>query len=216
MKTRRVIKLLSIFLLLFSFASCQYQQNNKTRELQKEIKQLQDKLSKMSLDLFQENNDIKQLKFLLDYQLRQAKEQYKSIYLDVSEKGFGRIDSNLGSFLVSLDDVKPYANGYKLFLRIGNTQYARYSDIKLKVEWGKAIPPFPSGNDTDKINEWSKSYNKWEKSLRTKEITLNETLYPGTWNRVIIPLSPATKDDVGYIKLSDMQLDRVVMFLKKR
>ena len=54
-----------------------------------------------------------------------------------SPKKFIRIDSLSGfSLLVSLEDVTPYLDGYRVKLEIGNPTTAVYVGYKMTVEWG--------------------------------------------------------------------------------
>lgn len=139
--------------------------------------------------------------------------RYDTVNLNVSEKGFSRIDTNLGVFLVCIDDVKPFANGYKIFLRIWNPYYAKFTGIKVSVEWGKEGPPLPK--DSKGYDEWKKSCDEWEKSLKKKDITFVDTLDAGCWNRVEMIISPATKDELGHLKLSNMMIDKIEMYIKQ-
>ena len=47
---------------------------------------------------------------------------YATAVFDPLEKGYGRIDTDVGTFLVSLKNVQQYADGVKVTLSIGNIQ----------------------------------------------------------------------------------------------
>lgn len=53
---------------------------------------------------------------------------------------FGLLRTDVGTFLISIDDVEPYLEGYKLKLKIGNITSATYGQFKLSIEWGPKRP----------------------------------------------------------------------------
>jgi len=59
-------------------------------------------------------------------QLQLGASRYESPSLVATEKGYSRIDTTSGFFLVSVKDVKPYLDGYGVILLIGNPTTARY------------------------------------------------------------------------------------------
>jgi len=114
---------------------------------------------------------------------------------DASESsGFSRVDSTSGFFLVSLKNVEPYLDGYKLTLNVGNPLSATYESLKFNVIWGKKL------NSADSLTD-ANAYSKWEKTLRNKEVTIADKLQPGAWNKVTLVLSPAKSDELGHIKI---------------
>jgi hypothetical protein len=106
--------------------------------------------------------------------------RYQSADLNVTEKGFTRIDSNGGTFYVSLDKADAYLNGYKLNLRIGNPSTATFDGVKLTFLYG----------EPDKGDEW-----------QTKEITSVAKLSAGAWTHVEAVIAPATAAQLGYVHL---------------
>lgn len=69
---------------------------------------------------------------------------HEAVVLDTTAKGFQRIDTDNGSFFMSLVDVQSYLDGYKVRLNIGNPSSASYQGIRLRLKWGKAEPPDPN------------------------------------------------------------------------
>lgn len=121
-----------------------------------------------------------------------------TVNLDVGARTYHRIETNNGSFLLSVIDAKPYANGHKLILHVGNLQSAIYSGFSLKVKWGRPCCP-----DND--------YAKWQRSLHEKEPSFTSELRPGHWNRIELILSPATLEELGYVNVG-MTTNEVKMF----
>jgi hypothetical protein len=134
--------------------------------------------------------------------------QYDKIYLDLSSKGYQRLDTSSEFFLISLDNIKPYANGYKFFIRIGNISIAKYKGFKFKLKYGRQF-------DSKEMVEDISAFDKWEKSLREKEISFTNELDPGVWNRVELIISPAKSDELGYVVLS-METNILSLFEKRK
>ena len=116
------------------------------------------------------------------------------IVLNANEQsGFVRINSTSGFFLISVKDVQPYLDGYKLMLNVGNPLSATYKNLKLNVAWGKKFDP----NNLNQTN----SYQTWTNQLQHKELSMPEDLLPGSWNKIALILSPAKADELSYISL---------------
>jgi len=155
------------------------------KNLEQQITELKNKVDKL-------NGETTRLWFELDAE----KDRYSSILFDPSSKGYQRLDTSSGSFLVMLKDVQPYADGYKLKLHIGNTSSAEYSGFTLTAKWRKSFDKLTSEDLSKPQNE--KTFNYTEKLL------------PGSWNTVSLILSPAQKEELEFIEIS-MSTDRVML-----
>jgi hypothetical protein len=132
--------------------------------------------------------------------------KYREVFLDpASPKGYARIDTSAGSFLVSLQDVQPYLDGFKLILHIGNTSAATYNGFKVKVNWGPSYDQAQSLNKDISVKAWLASFNE-------KEVSLTDEPRPAAWNRVELHIAPAKADQLGYLRVS---MDTDVISLRK-
>lgn len=102
--------------------------------------------------------------------------------LNLTDKSFSAVRTSLGLFLVSVQDVTPFANGVKLRLDVGNPQAMTYSGLKFRISWKTASNS--SGPD------------------ETKEIDLPQRFLPGMWNRAELVISPAKADDLVDVRVS--------------
>jgi hypothetical protein len=134
--------------------------------------------------------------------LRSATERYRTVAFDPAEKGYGRLDTVGGTFLVSVDDAKPYLDGFKLILKIGNIQSIGYRGFMVKAKWG---PKW----DATKVE-----HAKWRSALKGKEFKIPDQLNPGAWNRVELALAPAKAEEIGFVEI-EMTTD-VVQMLQPR
>lgn len=126
-----------------------------------------------------------------------------SITIDpASPKSYQRLDSNTGSFFVSLSDVVPFLDGYKVILNVGNPLDVTYSGFTLDVKWGPRY-------DYSKFSV--PTYTAWSKQLREQKFPYADSLSPGAWNKVSVVISPAKAEDLGYLELS-IETDTVQMY----
>ncbi|MGO9018384.1 MAG: hypothetical protein ACLQVJ_08545 [Syntrophobacteraceae bacterium] len=123
----------------------------------------------------------------------------KSIILNATSKGFQKLDTDLGCFLVSVQGITPYLNGHKLNLNIGNPSTSEFAGFTLKTKWGEAFNP--KGNVT---------YADWKKSLKSKEETFTEHLKAGHWNKIDLVLAPAKPEHLEYIEI-EMEVNQVML-----
>lgn len=151
-------------------------------------------------DLKAMRNDISDLDSRVAM-LEISKDPYKTVVLEPSEKGYQRLDSDCGIFLVSVQEVKPYLDGCKITFHIGNPSAVLYSGFRLKMRWGKR-------------REKGEKISNWLKQLQEKEQKFTEELKPGWWNKVVVTVSPAKPDQFGYLDLS-METDIVKLLQSK-
>jgi hypothetical protein len=188
-----------LLILPYVFLGCSDQNFKQFFYPTKELKELKHEIDilKAKIETIKKYNEFLASEI---YPLKWKVDKYESCHLDPTSKSYQRLDTNTGTFLVSLQDVKPYAGGYKLVLHIGNPYIAQFKGFKLAIKWGKEINYI--------------KYEDWQKSLRQREVSFTETLLPGTWNKVELAISPATKEETGYLELS-MVTDLISLMGKK-
>ncbi len=204
----RKIFLLSSF--LFFLSSCpEFKQSPFLDEFQK----LKEEVSLLKVKYDDILIKLKNINSQLSY--HEIKLQQNDVaYIIISDKGYTNLNSNFGIFFIRVEDIKPYANGYKLSLSIGNPYFIRFIDFKFSVEWGKEFSQF--SEDNSNATKLLRSYEDWKKSLNKKDISFTEILDSGCWTRVEIILSPASKNELGHIALSNLSINKISMMMKKR
>lgn len=177
-------------------------------DLQRQIDSLKKKIGELDAELAilkgdsEAAGDIATLKGELDVVgdiLNGKQDKNDEVLLHPSSRDFQRLDTNLGSFLVSIKDVSPYLNGYKIILNIGNPSAADFADATIHLKWGK---PYNA----------KLSMDVWENSLRSQDTKLTTNLSSATWNTVEIILAPASPDELQYLRLS---MDTPSVILRK-
>jgi hypothetical protein len=113
----------------------------------------------------------------------------QSVTLDPSEKGYGIITTNSGHFFVSLDNVEPFLDGYRIVLRIGNPYAITFRDVRINAAWNKKFP-----SDISK-------YNEWAQTRRTQEFSESTELKPASWTTFRLALTETKPDQLGYLEI---------------
>ena len=132
-------------------------------------------------------NDARTLRLRL-MKLEVARSQYAEVSIDATTKAYQRLDTSIGTLLVSCQDIQPYANGYKIKISVGNPMMATLQGFKLKVSWG------PSWDDT--------TVTDWETARHENTFDFTDKLLPGKWNHVAVVIAPAEPRDLNYVGLS--------------
>lgn len=144
-------------------------------------------------DLAALKKEVGRLNFTV-FQLQSKLDSTSKVELDpTTPHQFQRLDTSNGTFLVSLESIEPYLDGYRVVFNLGNPSAASYNGYTLKVRWGPAY-------DWSKYSE--ESYAKWEKAVREREIPYTDSLRAGTWNRAVFIASPTAKDELGFVQIS--------------
>lgn len=128
----------------------------------------------------------------LQFDVSDLKNRNLTVSLDPAvPKQFQRLDSSSGFFIVSLQEVVPYLDGFRVTLHVGNLTSARYAGFKLNATWGPRY-------------DWytEESYNKWESQKQTKEFSYTDVLLPGNWNKVDLLLPTTGPTQLGFIEVS--------------
>lgn len=109
-------------------------------------------------------------------------------YLTPGDEGYSVIRSDIGHLTVALQDIKPYANGSKVTLRLGNATAATINGINAKLEWGSV-----DGNG-GALNETAKS----------RDVKFAETLNAGSWTSVNVVLDGVPPAELGFVRVRDV------------
>ncbi|MGO9245812.1 MAG: hypothetical protein ACLPT4_08785 [Verrucomicrobiia bacterium] len=125
---------------------------------------------------------------------------HRTVFLDTTDKAFQRIDSDTGSFFISVVEALPYLDGFRVRLSIGNPSSATYHGCKLDLKWARAKPPEASYAAKENV--------AWQNSLHYKQVNFTDELKPATWNTVEVVLSPAKSDELAYLEVK-MQTDQL-------
>ncbi|MFZ5563807.1 MAG: DUF3251 domain-containing protein [Thermodesulfobacteriota bacterium] len=164
---------------LIGTSKIQEEQQAHIEELEKKVKELE--TSVLLLELTKNTYDI-------------------ASFDPAADEGFQRIDTSVGTFAVSVEEVKPQADGVKVRLNVGNLTSATVSGGTFTIKWG------PRRGDSD--------YPEWQRNLSEKEQKFTDDLRPGTWNPVTLTLPGLPPDKFGYLQLG-MKTSQIKLILRK-
>ena len=121
-------------------------------------------------------------------EIYQLQNRYQDAELDPSDPKFQRIDTDVGSFAVSVADITSFGDGVKLKIKLGNLSSADISGVTLHLTYGPR-------RDAEASMAWA---NK----LKGKDADLTESLQAGSWNPVSIVLPGIDPKEFGYLSVS--------------
>ncbi len=110
------------------------------------------------------------------------------IVLNPVSNKFVKIETNVGTFLISVNKMEQTEKGYLLYIYIGNPYGITYSGATIRLRWGK---------------KWDRSFAKlsfqgWRQSLTGAQYTFPGAMEPGKWTDVVVDVSPA--DQLEYVE----------------
>jgi len=111
------------------------------------------------------------------------------VVMDPYSKDFQSIETNSGTFLISIERTETLVDGLRLTLNIGNPNYADYRNFKLKFVWGSRW-----------AGEADTPYNEWRNSLFGAEYSFQGMIEKGKWNTVNVDLHPVTEQSLNYLE----------------
>jgi hypothetical protein len=82
--------------------------------------------------------------------------------LDPASPSYQCIDGILGTFAVSIENVRRFADGVKVTINLGNLSSATHTDSKLNLRYGRRMP-----------DDFAK-YDAWETTLQTREVSTQQ------------------------------------------
>jgi outer membrane murein-binding lipoprotein Lpp len=185
-------KFLILFLLVAVTSGCNYfsnsgsDQKTKLQEIETKVTELETKINELELDL-----NLTKLK----------DEKYSSANFDPAEgERYQRLDTTSGTLLITLSDVRPYLDGVKVKLKLGNIQSASYSGFVISSEYSRRFPKYIK----DQPEQNKKNTEEYERSIRKKEQEFTQLLKAGAWNTVEITLPDIKPTEFGSLEVKVM------------
>ena len=112
----------------------------------------------------------------------------KYAYLTPGNESYSIIRFDLGALTISIDNVVDYANGSKVTLLFGNPLSATINGLTALIEYGETDENGTPQND----------------KAKTKEITFNESLRPGSWTKLNIVLPGISSSKLGFVRVRNL------------
>ena len=148
--------------------------------------------------------------FLSDIQkeLVLKEERIYAAILDPSDPKFGISKNEIGLFPVSIENIEPYLNGYKIKLNIANLTSCEISNPEISIRYGRKTIKFPEYRNDLSPSENQNILNKYKEDSEkikneTKTLTIESTtaLKSGNWNSVEIIIPSAKTENIELIQV---------------
>lgn len=118
-----------------------------------------------------------------------ARLEHGSAVLSSESKGYHIARNAFGPFIVSLEDIQPHLDGYKVRLSVGNPTYISYRGAEFQVSWANYA--------------------------ESRRITVTDQFLPGTYTEVEAVLTPAKPEDIRQIWV-DVSFDQISLSRRPR
>jgi hypothetical protein len=150
--------------------------------IEEKDKRLEDESILMRQDLGRLKADVKKDEDAVLFLLAKINEANgtKAASLSGTTQGFELARTDYGSFLVSVGNIEPYMDGYKVTLSIGNPLDADITDGTISIKFGT------SPTDT----------------LGTVSQAINQPIVGGHWTDEVIMIAPAKAEQLDYMGVS--------------
>lgn len=127
--------------------------------------------------------------------------------IDPHQKGFASVQTTNGSLLVSILNIEPHLDGFKVSLQIGNPYNMTYSGFSVSMRCGSPPPKYPrSTGDGAKLAKeslnWIEQYVSWKDTLKTKSTSYTDQLPSGKWSKIEFMLAPVTNADLAFMQIA--------------
>lgn len=183
------------FSLSVMFLSCLLISCTQDATLQKQLKEMESRAEGNDNTISELQTEITTLQYRLD-----ALEDTEA-ELNLTEKQYSLVKSNVGNLLVVVNDIKPYSDGQKISILVGNPYNMTFDGYTIKIRYSRRWPLSPKGNDPEKRKIWRSELEKYNESQKQKEVVITEKLLPGRWNKATIVLAPAKAEEIGSIRI---------------
>jgi hypothetical protein len=134
-------------------------------------------------------DELKSTMTILEYMISAKAVSKREVSFDTGKTGtYQRIDTDAGSFLISLDTVAEYLDGYKATFQITPMSPITYRGFVLTAVTSRRFEP-------------KMSFADYKATQKTKEQTFSQSLLPGRWNSVEVLLPGVKATDIGEINI---------------
>lgn len=118
----------------------------------------------------------------------------REAWIPINGSGYALLQTSHGPLAMSITDVKPYANGSRLILQIGNLSPAAFSEVKFTVQYG------PSAEDAE--------YLDMEKG-KTMEWSVSNSIPGARWSLHTLTLEGVKPDELDHLWITHGEVTRI-------
>lgn len=216
-----IIKILTI-LLLFPFSYSlfsnqefdfekykKYQVTDEKKIEQLNLKGLQEDINYLQNDLIDSRVKIQNLSEKIEaltIELDVIRNEKIHFNCKCLRKDFYTINTGSGMLFISIKEVKPYLNGYRLSLEIGNPNFVTYINPEINLSWNISFQQHwknqSEAKEKQKTTKEKIQIPFWKDTLQEKSYCALKRFLPGIWNEIEIDIPNVTLDQLEYCELS--------------
>lgn len=116
------------------------------------------------------------------------------------------INTGNGMLFVSVKEAKPYLNGYRISLDIGNPNFVTYINPEINLSWNISFQQFwknrTEARERQKNTDEKIQIPSWEDTLQKKSYCVIKRFLPGIWNEIDIDIPNVTLNQLEDCELS--------------
>jgi hypothetical protein len=190
-----------IILLAFNLTGCEKQPEQDTSGFSQRIQQLESEISDLKsnqlaardVNFYLWQSDTNHDQRIQALESADMLRDQKWVMLDPTTKAYQRIDTSIGSLLVSVKSVTPYLDGFNVTIAIGNPYGMDLNGILVSCKWGTSFLY---------TNGIVSNYQEVQNSQKSKDFQQTDVLLGGRWNPVELAITPATADEIKNLRIS--------------
>jgi hypothetical protein len=176
-----------------ALSGCKGEEANRMNALEQRLTKNDELLSTQAAAVEDLENEV--------FFLKVSARPYKQATFDpAADEGFSRLETNVGTLLVSLEQVEQRADGVRIPLHVGNLTSAAITGGTITAVGGQRF----AVNTDDR----AAAHTAWRESLRTVKAPLVRDLRPGVWNEVGVNLPDLPLSEFGHLEVT-IATDRV-------
>jgi hypothetical protein len=154
---------------------------------EEKLQTLQDELAVIRTELDAAKEDLTEIKSQVN--VDKLMKSFDTIaYLTPGSDGYSVVKSDLGTLVVSIANIAPYANGSKVTLQFGNLYSGTIDGLKAVVEWG------PVDEKGFPLNDL----------VKTRDVVFKESFSGGAWTKSQIILEGVVPQNLGFVRIKEI------------
>jgi outer membrane murein-binding lipoprotein Lpp len=190
--------------------------NRQARETKAKVDELSTRVSALGVENAALRHDLEQLRAREEYLATSDTYLLQRInaldgapaVVSGTDKDFEVARTDYGSFPVSVTDIQPHQNGYRVTLSIGNPLTANVIAGSISIKYGPLPPTEEKASDPKDPNadkkaelDFLQAQIKWKQDLQTVSQNITQPIVGGMWTSVDVIIAPVKADDLSYMEV---------------
>lgn len=127
--------------------------------------------------------------------LFQTIEEEKTTALDITGETYSSVANERGTFFFIVDDIRPFLDGHKVSIRVGNATSVPFSSFTLNVTYG----PKQSKKEFQLAD--AAAIQKMQERIRKTSVRSGDALVPTRFAKAEVTLPKTKPEDIGFLRV---------------